>query len=128
MRPQINFEDVESASSALSLANLNELNALSGKSGQDIYLTSYDDVTKNPAWLDGARINSLGGTDSVRTGAIVVVEKGEGVVDVFYFAFWAFNYGGVVLNKELGTFATSRLYRLGKGQKGILMEARPSCR
>ncbi|KAJ4367962.1 hypothetical protein N0V86_009803 [Didymella sp. IMI 355093] len=67
--------------------------------GHDIYLTSRDDITSNPSWLDGADINALGGAD--RTGAIIIVEKGDGVVDVFYFMFWAFNYGGQVLGQNL---------------------------
>jgi hypothetical protein len=35
---------------------------------------------------------------------IVVVDKRAGVVDAFYFYFWAFNWGGVVLDKQLGGF------------------------
>jgi hypothetical protein len=68
--------------------------------GHNIYLTSRDDITSNPSWLDGTDINALGGAD--RTGAIIIVEKGDGVVDVFYFIFWAFNYGGQVLGQNLG--------------------------
>lgn len=34
------------------------------------------------------------------------MEKGAGVVDVFYFYFWAFNWGGVVLGKQLGKNGT----------------------
>jgi hypothetical protein len=41
-------------------------------------------------------------------GVVVVVdrsgegEKWKGVTDVFYFYFYAFNWGGVVLGKDLG--------------------------
>lgn len=86
----------------------------SGKNGgTDVYLTSYDDVTTNPKWLEGLKLDTNGGTGNEKTGVIVVVEKGdldwsrkkEGkVVDVFYFYFWSFNWGGVVLGNQLGTF------------------------
>ena len=34
----------------------------------------------------------------------MVVEKGEGVVDAFFFYFSSFNWGGVVLENQLGGF------------------------
>lgn len=46
-----------------------------------------------------------GGTGDKKTGVIVVVDKGEGVVDAFYFYLFAFNWGGVVLEKQLGECA-----------------------
>lgn len=39
-----------------------------------------------------------------RTGANIVVHKGNGIVDIFYFIFFAFNYGGIVLGKNLGEY------------------------
>lgn len=86
----------------MTLANLNQLNSIGVKGGKDIYLTSNDDVTTNPAWLDGVKIDERGGTGDERTGVIVLVDKGSGVVDVFYFYFFAFNWGGIVLEKQLG--------------------------
>ena len=56
-----------------------------------------------PNWLKGvSKTDLVGGTDGDQTGSIVVVEKGKGVVDVFYFIFFAFNFGGIVLGKNLG--------------------------
>lgn len=63
-----------------------------------MYLTSFEDVTKDPAWLKGLNAEAEG----KKTGVIIVVDKGSGVVDVFYFYFFAFNWGGVVLEKQLG--------------------------
>jgi len=47
-------------------------------------------------------VDSNGGTGEERSGVIVVVDKGEGIVDAFYFYFFAFNWGGIVLGKQLG--------------------------
>lgn len=72
-------------------------------------------MTSNPPWIEGAKVADLegaeykgttGGQDSARTGAIIIVEKGQDLVDVFYFVFWAFNYGGEVIKKNLGVFRT----------------------
>lgn len=80
----------------LQLEELNLLNDI-GTQGKNVYLTSRDDITSDPQWLEGA-----GGLQEARTGAIIVNEEGSGVVDVFYFLFWAYNYGGEVLGKNLG--------------------------
>jgi hypothetical protein len=88
------------------------LNTSGINGGTDVYLTSYDDVTTNPKWLEGIKLDANGGTGNEKTAVIVVVDKGdlewsrkkEGkVVDVFYFYFWSFNWGGVVLGNQLGT-------------------------
>jgi len=103
VRPQINFSDVE-APPNLTLGDLDRCNSLGDKGGQDVYLTSYDDVTTEPAWLKGVSgIDDSGGAGTSRTGAVIIVEKKRQVVDVFYFVFWAWNYGGVVLGRNLGT-------------------------
>lgn len=74
--------------------------------GKDIYLTSRDDVTGDPSWLDGVTgIDDFGGLYSSRPGCVIVVDRGEGVVDVFYFVFWAFNCGGRVFSENLGASA-----------------------
>jgi hypothetical protein len=103
--PQIDFKDVRIQSPPLTLNNLSQLNKEGSNEGKDIYLTSLDDVTVNPVpeWLKGvSKIDPAGGTNGDQTGSIIVVEKGKGVVDVFYFIFFAFNFGGIVLGKNLG--------------------------
>ncbi|XPS69049.1 hypothetical protein M3J09_001330 [Ascochyta lentis] len=100
-RPQIEFKDVSNPSPAPTLAHLDNLNDLGEKGGENIYLTSFDDVTQNPPWLGGVPTTS-NGSESEETGAIIIVEKEKGVVDVFYFLFFAFNWGGIVLNHQLG--------------------------
>jgi hypothetical protein len=75
---------------------------LGAKNGGDVYLTSIADVTTNPAWLNGIPPDANGGTGNEKTSAIIIVDKGNGVIDVFYMYFWAFNWGGVVLGNQLG--------------------------
>jgi hypothetical protein len=95
----VNSRPIKIPDPPLTLANLDELNTVGGK---DVYLTSNDDITTNPKWLEGITSRLTGETVDGKTGVVVVVDKGESVVDVFYFYFWAFNWGGVVLEKQLG--------------------------
>ncbi|KAJ4992948.1 vacuolar protein sorting-associated protein 62 [Stagonosporopsis vannaccii] len=118
VRPQINFKDVGSNQS-LSLADLDKCNTHGVKNGQDVYLTSYDDVTASPAWLEGSEIDGAGSTGDDRTGAIIVVEKGSNTVDVFYFVFWAYNYGGVVVGRNLGNHVGDWEHVMVRFQRGV---------
>ena len=90
-----------SVPSPLTLDNLDQLNAL-GNRGSDIFLTSNDDVSQNPPWLLGVTPDSEGKVHNAKTCVIVVAEKGNGIVDVFYFYFYAYNWGGIVLDQNLG--------------------------
>jgi hypothetical protein len=86
----------------LTLYNLDQLNSL-GKDGEDIYLTSKDDISKTPNWSTGVLPDADGKTSNAVSSVVVVVEKGYGIVDAFYFYFYAYNWGGIVLGKNLGT-------------------------
>jgi hypothetical protein len=79
----------------LTLADIDRLNTIAN--GEAVYLTSNDDVTTNPQWLTGQ--SEDGGE---KTSVVIVVPREAGTVDVFYFYFFSFNWGGVVLTKELG--------------------------
>ena len=83
----------------MTLSNLDALNPLGGT---NVYLTSVDDITKNPAWLRGVEPDSTGKTNSATSCAIVVNDHGSGEVDVFYMYFYAYNRGNVVLGQEIG--------------------------
>jgi hypothetical protein len=80
------------------LFNLDRLNTIAD-GGKSVYLTSNDDVSTHPKWLEGVELGRMG---EEKTSVVVVVDKGDGVVDAFYFYFFAFNWGGVVLEKQLG--------------------------
>jgi hypothetical protein len=88
--PKVNFNEVSGPSKPLTQDNLNQL-------GSDVYLTSNDDVTKNPTWIKGTKPDSNGKTNNAITAAIIVNDKGNGNVDAFYMYFYAYNYGGEVL-------------------------------
>jgi hypothetical protein len=90
------------ASSPLTLHNLDQLNKAGTKGGQDVYLTAKVDITTNPPWLNGVAPDANGKTNGATTCCIIVVDHGSGNVDAFYHYFYAFNWGGVVLNKQLG--------------------------
>ena len=87
--PKVNFNAV-SAPTPLDLNNLNQL-------GGDVYLTSKDDITKNPQWIKGVRPDGNGKTNGAITAAVIVNDKGNGNVDAFYMYFYAYNWGGEVL-------------------------------
>ncbi|KAI4112598.1 MAG: hypothetical protein LQ345_006277 [Seirophora villosa] len=98
-KPQINFNVVNGAPNPLTLDNLASLNALGGDT---IYLTSVDDVTKNPAWLNGVKPDGNGKTNGATSCAVIVNDRGSGNVDAFYMYFYANNLGNTVLGQEIG--------------------------
>ena len=85
--------------SPLTLDNLDVLNAHGGK---DIFLSSIDDVTKNPTWMKGVRPDASGKTNGAKSCCIMVNDHGTGIVDAFYMYFYAYNQGQTIFAKELG--------------------------
>lgn len=68
-----------------------------------MYLTSIEDVTTKPAWLNGRKPDGSGKTDGITSSAIIVNDHGSGKVDAFYFYFFAYNEAPAVLGQEIGT-------------------------
>ncbi|PSN70142.1 hypothetical protein BS50DRAFT_571435 [Corynespora cassiicola Philippines] len=87
--PRANYQEV----SGPRPLNANNVNAY----GQDVYLTSEDDVTTNPAWIKGVKPDKNGKTNGAVSSAIIVNDKGGGNVDAFYFYWYIYNWGGKVL-------------------------------
>ncbi|KAI9833284.1 MAG: hypothetical protein M1819_003678 [Sarea resinae] len=97
-QPELNYTVITTGPSPLTLDNLNSLNP----NDEDVYLTSIDDISTNPAWLNGTVPDGSGQTEGAVSSVIVSVDKGSGEVDVFYFYFYAYNKGDIVLKQELG--------------------------
>lgn len=95
----MNFVTVQGAPTPLTLNNLASLNSLGGA---NVYLTSIDDITQNPAWLKGVKPDGTGKTNGAISCAIIVNNHGAGNVDAFYFYFYAYNRGNSVLGQETG--------------------------
>ena len=81
----------------MTLNNLDSLNN-DGSGGTDVYLTSVDDITTHPAWLNGVKPDSTGKTNGATSAAIIINDHGDGLVDAFYMYFYTFNWGGFLLD------------------------------
>lgn len=98
--PTLNFTTIKDIPNPLNLDNLDKLNTL----GDDnVYLTSTKSIIQMPKFLQGKKP----GTKSLRTKhanscAVVVVEKGNGIVDAFYMYFYTFNEGPSGLGHRVG--------------------------
>jgi hypothetical protein len=87
-KPNVNWTVVADAQSPLDLNNLDSLNSLGNTS---VYLTSSDgiDADPEPAWFRGITPDAEGRIGDGTGCAIVVVNRGKGTVDAFYFYFYA---------------------------------------
>ena len=97
--PEIDGKSIVSHASPLTLENLDTLN---DGMKQNVYLTANDDYTKDPPWLKGVCPDANGKTNGAVSCCIVVNDKGAGIVDAFYFYFYAYNKGQTIFGKELG--------------------------
>lgn len=98
--PTINFTAVQGAPQLLSLDNLNSLNDLGG---DDIYLTSTENVIKLPKFLNGQKPDAKTlKTNDAFSCVIICVDKGNGIVDAFYMYFYTFNEGPTGLGHRVG--------------------------
>ena len=88
----------------------------------DVYLTSTLDVTKAPKWLDGVVPDSSGKTNGATSCAVVINDRGAGLVDVFYMYFYAYNLGNTVLFQELGDHIGDWEHNMIRFQDGMPKE------
>ncbi|KAL8945730.1 MAG: hypothetical protein Q9222_007771, partial [Ikaeria aurantiellina] len=98
-KPELNFAPVEGYPTPLTLDNLDALNAVNGT---HIYLTSNDDVTTRPAWLNGVKPDpSTHASTGAISAAIITNDRGNGRLDAFYMYFTAYNWGGRLLGSDV---------------------------
>ncbi|KAI0778987.1 hypothetical protein BD413DRAFT_601607 [Trametes elegans] len=90
--PEVNFTATAPSVTFESIAGL----------PQEVFLTSLDDVTMQPAWItsDVGKPDASG--HSAAPATIVLVKKDDGILDAFYFYFYSFDHGGKVLDIEFG--------------------------
>ena len=124
--PNLNYTPILSRSHSLNLTNLNDLNIYDN--GRFVYLKSDDNVEERPDWLGGQKNipEKLEETDirhprhphqkidqtqtqeppaggrSSAPAILITVNKGNGIVDAFWFYFYSYNLGNVVLNIRFG--------------------------
>lgn len=103
--PFLNYTPIEEMKDDRTLDNLHELNSF----GRYTYLQSNDNVEERPNWLGGARnipeSSESDGTPRGRSSApavLVVIPKGNGIVDAFWFYFYSYNLGNKVFNVRFG--------------------------
>ena len=121
--PELNYTPIQGLP-LLNLTNLDLLNQF--ERGRDVFLTSNDNVEERPDWLSGdvnipddftndakadysesrstrdhAQKRSHGG-HSDAPAVLLTVDKGDGIVDAFWFFFYSYNLGNLVFNIRFG--------------------------
>ncbi|KAL9023257.1 MAG: hypothetical protein Q9196_007312, partial [Gyalolechia fulgens] len=126
--PYLNYTQIRATSSNLNLSNLEQLNEY--ERGRFVYLTSDDNVEARPDWLEGEKNIpndpeaayerpsghrkhrqkplSADGTAQIHGGrsdapaVLIVLDKGNGIIDAFWFFFYSYNLGNLVFNVRFG--------------------------
>ena len=138
--PELNFAPIEGQRRVLNLSNLDLLNKYDN--GRHVFLTSNDNVEDRPDWLKGeenipsdffkdlpttattSRIARRGskpishGGQSDAPAVLVIVDKGNGILDAFWFFFYSYNLGNVVLNVRFGNHVGDWEHTLVRFQNG----------
>ena len=88
----------------LSLARLTQFFKINAKncstgfhSSKGTFMTSFDDFDKDPEWLLGSRPEYGTGHIKKAPAVLIVVDKGNGWVDAFWFYFYPFNWGAFIM-------------------------------
>ena len=121
--PELNYTPIQGLPQ-LNLTNLDQLNRFEG--GRHVFLTSNDNVEDRPEWLSGqinipddytddAKFDSSqsrpimdkkpkqhNGGHSDAPAVLLTVDKGDGIVDAFWFFFYSYNLGNLVFNIRFG--------------------------
>lgn len=141
--PELNYTPIEDRLPAPNLTNLDMFNFY--EKGRNVFLTSNDNVEDRPDWLAGdkniprandndtaptstsqsiirmaqaALLKNRKGGRSDAPAVLVVLNKGHGVVDAFWFYFYSYNLGNVVLNVRFGNHVGDWEHTLVRFQHG----------
>lgn len=100
MHAALNYTTITDAPNPLTLDNLDSLNNVAT---ENVYLTSTSKLIQMPQYLHGRVPNSKTlKTEDAVSCVVIMVEKGDSIVDVFYMYFYTFNQGPTVYGHELG--------------------------
>lgn len=133
--PELNYTPIQGRLQYSNLTNLDRLNEF--EKGRHVYLTSNDNVEERPDWLGGQknipedfegadgdesrknkfRYRSKGGRSDA-PAVLVTVNKGNGIVDAFWFYFYSYNLGNVVFNIRFGNHVGDWEHSLIRFQHG----------
>ena len=94
--PYVNYTAIPDPPSPLTLDNLNQLNNY-GNNGAYVYLQSIEGAASNAGWFKGVIPDGSGRTENAISSVIITVNHGSGLLDAFYFYFYAFNMGNMIL-------------------------------
>jgi len=140
--PNLNYTPILSQNQNLNLTNLDDLNEYN--KGRFVYLKSDDNVEERPDWLGGQKNvpnvtaenphntlpqhphsdprilkeRPLRGGRSDAPAVLIVVNKGHGIVDAFWFYFYSYNLGRKVLNVRFGNHVGDWEHSLVRFQHG----------
>ncbi len=142
--PELNYTPIQGRMQDSNLTNLNDLNEF--EQGRHVYLTSNDNVEERPDWLGGqknipdefgedegkvntrrvrdrpesrkTRARSHGGRSDA-PAVLVTVNKGNGIVDAFWFYFYSYNLGNIVFNIRFGNHIGDWEHSLIRFQHGV---------
>lgn len=142
--PELNYTPIHGRLQYSNLTNLNDLNKF--ETGRNVYLTSNDNVEERPDWLGGqknipdefsedeekiktrragarprskkTRARSHGGRSDA-PAVLLTVNKGNGIVDAFWFYFYSYNLGNIVFNIRFGNHVGDWEHSLIRFQHGI---------
>lgn len=84
----VDWKPITGAPDPVTLNNLDLLNSLGNTS---VYLTSKEGINANPVpvWLQGVKPDEKGETKEAVSSVIITRDHDNGVVDAFYFYFYA---------------------------------------
>ena len=112
--PEVNFTQLSNLTPDIALQNLSLVNSGSGCTAFNacsVYLTARETPTRDQPWLHGVLPNANGQTEGATSAAVVVNDHGSGLVDAYYFYFYAFNQGnnvsGTVIGNHVGDWEVS---------------------
>ena len=140
--PNLNYTPILSRSQNLKLTNLDDLNEYDN--GRFVYLKSDDNVEERPDWLGGQKNipdepeatevrhsrhphqkpdnaqtqEPPAGGRSSAPAILITVNKGHGIVDAFWFYFYSYNLGNVVLGIRFGNHIGDWEHSLVRFQHG----------